>query len=86
MKYFHDNGVDIRIVVIPRPPSVYDRSEMLASKYIASINDLIYKYYINYNVKVCGSFNPHDLDVTEDDYYDALHLKPESITRLYTIE
>lgn len=86
MKYFYDNDVEVEIVVIPRPPSVYDGSEMLASKYIASINDLIYKYYINYNVKVCGSFNPHDLDVDEDDYYDALHLKPESITRLYTID
>ncbi|MBR4313652.1 MAG: hypothetical protein IKP66_01935 [Lachnospiraceae bacterium] len=86
MKYFHDKGIEIEIVVIPRPPSVYDGSEMLTSKYIASINELIYKYYVNYNVKVCGSFNPHDLDVAEDDYYDALHLKPESITRLYTID
>ena len=85
MKYFHDNGVDIHIVVVPRPPSVYDGADMLTSKYIASINDLILKYYNNYNVKVYGSFCPHHMDVTEDDYYDALHLKPDSITRLYTI-
>ena len=86
MKYFHDNGIEVAIVVVPRPPSVYDGSEMLTSKYIASINNLIFKYFVYYNVKVYGSFNPHDLDVTEDDYYDALHLKPESINRLYMIE
>lgn len=85
MKYLYNNGVDIHIVVVPRPPSVYDGADMLTSKYIASINDLILKYYNNYNVKVYGSFCPYHLDVTEDDYYDALHLKPDSITRLYTI-
>ena len=85
MKYFYDNGIDVTIVVVPRSPYVYDKSDMISSTFVYNINNLIYKYYTDYNVCVCGSFNPHDMNIKDEDYYDSIHVVPDKMLELYTI-
>lgn len=85
MKYFHDNGIEIVIVVIPRPPLIYTSSKVSGSSFLNSINDLIAKYSRDYNAKVYGSFSPYDMGFSDDDYYDALHLDYDVLNKSYAI-
>ena len=85
MQYFANCNVEVVILLIPRPPHVYLESNMMTSSFLYDLNNLVTSYYNRYNVKVLGSFNPFDINITDDDYYDALHIKPEVFADKYVI-
>ena len=35
-----------------------------------------------HNLKILGSFFPEDLSLTDDDFYDGMHLKPSGFEKL----
>lgn len=81
-------GVDVEIVLLPPNPWVFDAAEKerkLAGKTLLSIDTEAYirSLAAKYKIRVLGSLNPHVLGVHEEDYVDDVHLRRDSIDRLF---
>lgn len=59
--------------IINKYPNIY-----ITERLVDSISNL-------YNIKTMGTFYPEDLNITDDDFYDGMHLKPVGLKKLLGI-
>ena len=83
--YFKYKNIDVHIVVVPRPPYLYDGCKMNEYKIVKQINEYVDIVSKLFGYEVTGSFNPHDMGINEDDYVDAFHLKSDVVNSVYYI-
>ena len=63
----------------PYCPSLYKAYPPQNSPCLREIEKFIYKYDNTENIKIFGSFYPEVLGVTDEDYYDARHIRREML-------
>lgn len=49
---------------------------------VSDTEQYLRKIASEYGITVCGSYNPHTAGVTNEDFYDSVHARPESIKRM----
>ncbi|MGI6723818.1 MAG: hypothetical protein ACOX39_05520 [Arcobacteraceae bacterium] len=74
IKYLLENNVNIYFYLTPYNPITYDIL-MQNEKY--KIINQAEEYIINFskqnNIKIVGSFNPHNYNLTNEDFFDGMH-------------
>ena len=81
--YFRKKGVAITLVITPRPPYLFDDCNMASFPLIYEINEFTISLVTKYGCNLIGSFNPHDLNLGDDDFMDWLHLEPKVVNTIY---
>lgn len=80
MEAMRDDGVTLEFVMMPYAPKVY---EFLAAtpRYRNAIEyeKFVRSYAEKYNIPVTGSLDPHRFELTDQYFYDGMHLNNEGI-------
>ncbi len=85
--YLTGMGTEVNLYLCPLPPSLWDRIQNdggLNEYYILDeleifANEIARKY----NLKITGSYNPYNLNVQDEDFYDARHLRHEQLSKFF---
>ena len=79
------DGVVPVLVKHPYPPLI---SQQILKKYPNTTlsEKIIDSLIIKYNLKSFGSFNPKDVNLNDNDYYDGMHLKPIGVKKLLDVK
>lgn len=69
----------------PYPPLINNK---ILEKYpkIMLTNKIIDSLIIEYNLKSFGAFEPEELNLSNNDYYDGMHLKPNGVKKLLELD
>lgn len=84
VKTLKDDNVEIVFLIIPYQVKTY---EMLVGEKHLSILKTSQNYFQqlaqNNDIKIIGSFNPSDCDLSEEDFYDGVHIKPTALKKIF---
>ena len=83
--YFEKNDVTINIILVPRSPYVYDSEKMASFPIVNEIMEYAFSLAKNRGISITGSLNPHYINVKDDDYFDAFHLKQKVSNSVFDI-
>lgn len=86
MQYLKEKNVSVYIMMVPKPPYIYDDLEMGNYPIVGEINYYLIELIEKYGCKIGGSYDPHFMGVTIDDYYDNYHMLPPSFKKYYYFE
>jgi len=83
LTYLQAHDVNVILYIAPYHPASYEI--MLTNKYNIIVD--IQKYYeelaARLDMQLVGSFNPADLGITKDVYYDATHITPQALAGIF---
>ncbi len=84
IKKLSDIGVRVILYICPYHPRVYDYF-LKNNKYrmVLKAEDFFRRMTKYKNVSVVGGYDPQLLDLTEDDFFDCIHLREESVNRVF---
>ena len=83
------SGAEVDFVLLPSNPWLYDQAVTeyrRAGKSLPSTDTGTYvrRYSEHHGIRVIGSLDPHKAGVVEEDFVDFVHLRRESIGRVFT--
>jgi hypothetical protein len=83
------SGAEVDFVLLPSNPWLYDQAlteYRLAGKSLPSTDaETYFRQYAGRNgIRVIGSLDPHQVGAVEEDFVDFVHLRRESISRIFT--
>lgn len=78
---FQKNDVKIYFFCCPYHPYTYER--ICKNPAVVSAMQYVYDYAKQNNISIISSYNPVDAKVNNASFYDAAHLKQESIDRIF---
>ena len=84
INYLKSNGVNIKLVIVPRAPYIYDGNNEKNLRLYKETEEYAKLLSEKYNLKLEGSFDPHKFNLKEDDYYDGFHMFPSVLNELFT--
>lgn len=81
IEYLAEKGVEVELFICPLPPSLWDRveSDRAHYYYLDEITDYALSLSDRMNIDIVGTFNPYEIGIMDDDYYDSRHIKRERI-------
>lgn len=81
IQYLDDKGVEIEFFYCPICPTLWDRRAEHPGEYflLEEIEAFSHEVAEEYDIKETGSFDPYKIGITDDDFWDARHLKQSSI-------
>lgn len=84
IEYLQEKGVKIMIYLPPYHPIVYDTAFYYYDRYhcLFEAEEYIRSVGQKYGIEVYGSYNPYVLELTNEDFFDGLHLKQGSIKKI----
>lgn len=82
LRYLHDTGVPVTLVLVPYPPEVYAAFTTLAGNPVAVVDTSLRSMAARTGARVIGGYDPARFGVTRRDYYDESHLRPGPLERL----
>lgn len=83
-KFLTDKGVQVYLVHPPFNPEFYDAVQ--GSEYMKGLREiekLTQDFAVKYGFKTFGSFNPHEVNCSADDYIDAEHANPRCLQGIF---
>lgn len=81
IRYLLDQSVEVDIFLSPVSPSLWNRIESEEANYpiVKELEDYAESIAAKYDLKIVGTYNPYDLEMKDEDFYDARHVRHESI-------
>ena len=83
MEYFKKNNKKVNLVIAPRPNREFDESGMKDYPILQEVTDFAKLIASAYGFKISGSFNPHDLWLSDKDFADGFHLRGDVTSRIF---
>lgn len=85
VKILKEDKVAVIFYLPPYHPVVY-KSLVTSERYktILEAQSYFEKYAQDNNIKLLGSYNPADMELGEDDFYDAMHQDLESVRAIFS--
>lgn len=81
-----NNKIEIILFLPPYHPIVYKYlSESEQYKIINTVEQFFLTYAQDNSLKIIGSFNPSKVNLSEDAFYDGMHVKPDAISKIFSI-
>lgn len=77
--YLIDQGIEVELFLCPLAPSLWDRVEAEEAHYaiLDEITVFAKEMSNKYDLKITGTYNPYELGIKDEDFYDARHVKRE---------
>ncbi len=87
IEYLQAKGVQVVFYLPPYHEAVYDAFVNNKSMYtsVFELEDYLNRTAEKYGIKVYGSYNPRRIELKNTDFYDGLHLKPESMKKILPV-
>lgn len=86
IKYFNSKSIKVNLMMIPKPPAIFNKLEMYKYKVVREMTELFINLVINYGCRVEGAYDPNFIGATMEDFYDCYHMYPESFEKFYKFD
>ena len=85
IEHFIDNNVTVEFFLCPVCPALWDRIEADNNHFflLEEIEECAEEIAGDYGIKIIGSFNPYKVGITNEDYWDARHIKHEMLSEFF---
>ena len=83
MDYFKKSGKKVNLIITPRPNREFDESNMINYAILQEVTEFANIIARTYGFKISGSFNPHDLWLTDNEFADGFHLRGDITSRIF---
>lgn len=83
MEYFKKNNKKVNLIIAPRPNREFDESVMKDYPILQEVTEFATTIAKAYGFKLSGSFNPHDLWLTDNEFVDGFHLRGDVTSRIF---
>ena len=83
MDYFKKSGKKVNLIITPRPNREFDESNMKDYAILQEVTEFANIIANAYGFKISGSFNPHDLWLTDNEFADGFHLRGDVTSRIF---
>ena len=85
VEHLYNKGIEVEFFLSPISPSFWDRivNEYGGDSAFDGPKQLMYDMAEQYGCKIIGGFNPHDFEIEDSDYYDATHMRAESLAKYF---
>lgn len=85
VEYLANKGVEIEFFLCPFHPLIWKEIQDNPKKWSLQIEteDFIYDFANKNRIHIIGSYNPEKCKVDERDFYDARHMRSESLARIF---
>lgn len=85
IRYMQEQGINVIFLLAPYPPIVYDHAVENAERYggMLGTETAVRRLGKQYGIPVYGSYNPHAIPATGEDFYDGLHPRRACIGRIF---
>ena len=83
MEYFKKNNKKVNLIITPRPNREFDESLMIDYPILQEVTEFANLVAKSFGFKISGSFNPHDLWLTDNEFIDGFHLKGDVTSRIF---
>ena len=71
------------MIITPRPNREFDESLMIDYPILQEVTEFANLVAKSFGFKISGSFNPHDLWLTDNEFIDGFHLKGDVTSRIF---
>ncbi len=75
VNYWTKQGAKVVFFLCPVSPALWERYDTERYPILPEIEEYVRSMAEKYDVEVIGSYNPKDVGVSDEDYYDARHIK-----------
>ena len=83
IKYFNKKNIKVNLMMIPKPPVIFDKLEMHKYQVVREMTELFINLVVYYGCRIEGAYDPHYIGAAMDDFYDGYHMYPESFKKFY---
>ncbi len=80
--YLQEQGTEVELFLCPFAPALWDRIGEQQYPMLFQLEEYASYLASEYGVKVHGSYNPYNVGLTNEDFYDARHVKKGSLKRV----
>lgn len=79
IEYLMQKGVGIELYLCPLAPALWERIEADTTNYfiLDELEVFVREVADTYDLKITGSYNPHNVGISNHDFYDARHVRRE---------
>ena len=85
IRHLQEQECEVEVILTPYAPSLWDRIEQSRYPILSEVESYVAYLETTYGITVQGSFNPHNMDMTDEDFYDARHVKKSSLKAHYDL-
>lgn len=82
--YLQAQGTEVELFLCPFAPALWDRVWEEQYPILFQLEEYADTLAEKYGVEVQGSYNPYAVGMTNEDFYDARHIKKSSLKRVFT--
>lgn len=81
ISYLLHDGINVELFLCPATPDIWDRLELDNEHYNygKEIEKYVREIAWKYQLKITGSYNPYKIGIKNEDFYDARHVRRESL-------
>ena len=79
----NEKGIEIVLFMCPLSPALWEQYDEDEMPILPEMEDFAQEFADKYGVKLVGSFNPHDIGVSNSDFYDCRHMRSEAIDEFF---
>lgn len=85
--YMQSLGIEVIIYLPPYAPPIYDAFENTRTDFegVFATETYLRTLAAEKGIAVYGSYNPYELELTTEDFYDGLHLRGEATLRFFNL-
>lgn len=83
LNYLSAHEVEVELYMCPLAPSLWDRIDLEKHFILQELYDYVNFIADKYNLKITGNYNPHELGMTDADFYDARHVRAECLPKYF---
>lgn len=81
--YLKKQNIEITIWKCPLSPALWNEINNNYYNYYTDLESLLDKIAKEKSLKICGSYNPYKIGISNNDFYDARHIKKSSISNYF---
>lgn len=88
VEYLRNKGIEIDLFLCPLAPSLWNRVEVEKDNYpiLDELEEYANHVAKKYDLKITGSYNPYNMEMSDKDFYDARHVRHEMLGTYFNFE
>lgn len=81
IQYCINNGIEIKLFLCPLAPALWDRFDNNKRPIFTELEEFAHSMAEKYSLKITGSYNPHKINIPNEAFYDARHIRRELLSK-----
>lgn len=83
IQYLTEGGVEVELFLCPMSPALWELCAAEKYPMLTEIEKLVHEMAQKYDLEVEGTYNPHTLQMSNDAFYDARHVRHKLIEKYF---